>query len=48
MEMMYGLRAIQPSVVDRPGARELEWRGGEIEFRDVWFGFSPNQQLLKG
>jgi ATP-binding cassette subfamily B (MDR/TAP) protein 7 len=29
----YSLRKMAPQVVDRPDAKDLEWRGGSIEFR---------------
>lgn len=33
-----------------PGAEKprLEWRGGRIEFEDVWFGYDPERPVLKG
>jgi len=37
-----------PEVVDDPEAIELEEVKGEIEFRDVWFCYKPDEWVLKG
>jgi len=37
-----------PEVVDDPDAIELEEVRGEIEFRDVWFCYKPDEWVLKG
>jgi ATP-binding cassette subfamily B protein len=39
---------IEPEVVDSPNAIELESVRGEIEFRDVWFSYVPDEWVLKG
>ncbi len=44
------LRAIEQEPVeppDRPGARALAQLGGALELRDVSFGYSPSQPVLK-
>ncbi len=42
MEMM----AVQPDIVDVPGARELEQVKGDIAFRDVSFQYEENSQQV--
>ena len=39
---------IVPEVVDSPDAIELDEIKGEIEFRDVWFAYKPDEWILKG
>ena len=39
---------MQPQVVDTPDAIEPDTIRGEIEFRDVWFAYEPDQWVLKG
>jgi len=35
-------------VVDKPGAGKLEVRRGDIEFRNVEFGYNPDQSIFEG
>ena len=37
-----------PEVVDEPDAIELDQLRGEIEFKDVWFAYKPDQWVLQG
>jgi len=37
-----------PQVVDEEDAIELDEIKGEIEFRDVWFAYKPDEWVLKG
>ncbi len=37
-----------PTVTDSPDAIELDEIKGEIEFRDVWFSYIPDEWVLKG
>ena len=37
-----------PTVTDAPDAIELDEIKGEIEFRDVWFSYVPDEWVLKG
>ena len=37
-----------PEVVDEPDAMELDEIKGEIEFKDVWFSYKPDEWVLKG
>ena len=39
---------IEPEIVDSPDAIELEHIEGNIEFRDVWFSYLPDEWVLKG
>lgn len=39
---------LEPEVVDSPDAIELEHIEGNIEFRDVWFSYLPDEWVLKG
>ena len=39
---------IEPEIVDSPDAIELENIEGNIEFRDVWFSYLPDEWVLKG
>ncbi len=47
-EKIFSVLDIEPVVVDEPGAIELESVRGEIEFRDVWFAYNPDEWVLKG
>ena len=47
-EKVFTIMDIAPEVVDSPGAIELENVRGEIEFRDVWFAYVPDEWVLKG
>ncbi len=37
-----------PEIQDEPDAIELEHIRGEIEFKDVWFQYKPDEWVLKG
>ena len=47
-EKIFTILDIQPKVVDTEGAIELDEIRGEIEFRDVWFSYVPDEWVLKG
>ncbi len=47
-EKVFTIMDIEPALVDAPDAIELEEVRGEIEFRDVWFSYVPNEWVLKG
>ena len=47
-EKIFSILDMEPQVVDEPDAIELEEIRGEIEFRDVWFAYVPDQWVLKG
>ncbi len=47
-EKIFTVFDMVPEVQDTPGAVELEDVKGEIEFRDVWFSYVPDEWVLKG
>ncbi len=47
-EKIFTILDIQPTVVDAPDAVELNEIRGEIEFKDVWFAYNPDEWVLKG
>ena len=47
-EKIFRVMDMVPEVVDEPDAVELESIRGEIEFKDVWFAYEPDQWVLKG
>lgn len=47
-EKVFTIMDIEPKLVDAPDAIELEEVRGEIEFRDVWFSYIPDEWVLKG
>ena len=47
-EKIFAILDIAPAVVDEPDAIELEEIRGEIEFKDVWFQYKPEEWVLQG
>lgn len=47
-EKIFSVFDLVPEVVDEPDAIELDGIRGEIEFRDVWFAYEPDEWVLKG
>lgn len=47
-EKVFSIMDIEPALTDAPDAIELESVRGEIEFRDVWFSYVPDEWVLKG
>ena len=47
-EKIFTIMDMVPQVVDEPDAIELEQIRGEIEFKDVWFAYKPDEWVLKG
>ncbi len=47
-EKIFTILDIVPGVVDDEDAIELSEIRGEIEFRDVWFAYKPDEWVLKG
>ena len=47
-EKIFTVLDMVPEVVDEENAIELEEIRGEIEFRDVWFSYKPDEWVLKG
>ncbi|RKF16662.1 ABC transporter ATP-binding protein/permease [Roseovarius spongiae] len=48
MGEMFGLLEAPPDVTDAPDAAPLRLRGGEVELRDVHFGYEPGREILGG
>ncbi len=47
-EKIFSVLDIVPEIVDEPDAKPLDEIRGEIEFRDVWFCYKPDEWVLKG
>ncbi len=47
-EKIFTILDMVPEVVDEPDAMELPEIKGEIEFRDVWFAYKPDEWVLQG
>jgi len=47
-EKIFTVFDMVPEVTDAPDAIELETIEGNIEFRDVWFAYKPDEWVLKG
>ena len=47
-EKIFTILDMVPEIVDEPDAIELPELRGEIEFRDVWFCYKPDEWVLKG
>ncbi|MBD5499308.1 MAG: ABC transporter ATP-binding protein [Lachnospiraceae bacterium] len=47
-EKIFTIMDMEPEVVDDPDAIELSELRGEIEFKDVWFCYKPDEWVLKG
>ncbi len=46
-EKIFTVFDMEPAVVDEPDAIELEEIHGEIEFKNVWFSYIPDEWVLK-
>ena len=47
-EKIFAILDMEPEVVDEPDAIELDEIKGEIEFKDVWFAYKPDEWVLQG
>lgn len=47
-EKVFSILKIEPAMKDAEDAIELETLHGDIEFKDVWFSYVPNEWVLKG
>ena len=47
-EKIFTIMDMVPEIVDAPDAIELDEIRGEIEFKDVWFAYKPDEWVLKG
>lgn len=48
MEHMFSLLSQKPEIEDSAKAQEYVFKGGKVEFKDVFFSYVPNRQILKG
>lgn len=46
-EKVFTVFDMQPEIVDEPDAIEVEHIRGDIEFKNVWFAYNPNEWVLK-
>jgi ATP-binding cassette subfamily B protein len=47
-EKVFDVLDTKPEIVDDPEAIELKAFSGQIEFKDVWFSYLPDEWVLKG
>ncbi len=47
-EKIFTILDMEPTVVDEEDAIELKEIKGEIEFKDVWFAYKPDEWVLQG
>ena len=47
-QRVFEILDIQPDIQDRPGARPLKVRGGEVRFEEVRFGYHPGAVAIDG
>ncbi len=47
-EKIFTIMDMVPEIVDEPDAIELNHLEGNIEFKDVWFSYKPDEWVLKG
>ena len=47
-EKIFTVLDMKPEIVDAPDAVALDTVEGNIEFRDVWFAYQPDEWILKG
>ncbi len=48
IENMFAMLSRKPEIEDRPGARPLQVRAGNIRFENVSFAYEPARPILKG
>ena len=46
-ERLYNLLDVEPEVIDKPDAIEIERFQGKIEFKNVWFAYEDENWILK-
>ena len=47
-EKIFSILDLAPEIEDEPDAEPLDEIRGEIEFKDVWFRYKPDEWVLKG
>jgi len=48
IEAMFSLLEVPAEIVDKPDAKPLVVKGGEVRFNNVLFAYEPARQILKG
>jgi len=48
METLFNLQKVNVAVKDSPNAKPLQFKGGEIKFENVTFGYHPDRPILRG
>ena len=48
MEQMFGIIDTPAEVADKPGAPDLQVRGGHVRFENVFFSYDPERAILHG
>ncbi len=48
IETMFAILAQAPEIKDKPGAKPLRVKNGDIRFENVAFSYEPGRQILKG
>ena len=46
-ERLYNLLDVEPEVLDKPNAKEIDKFVGKIEFKNVWFAYEKDNWILK-
>lgn len=47
MEALFNLQDVKIKIQDKPNAKPLDFKGGEIRFENVTFGYHENRKILK-
>jgi len=47
METLFKLQEVNATIKDAPDAKPLIFKGGNIEFKNVTFGYHPDRPILK-
>lgn len=47
MESLFKLQDVKVKIQDLPNAKPFEFKGGEIRFENVTFGYQPNRKILQ-
>ncbi|PNS21644.1 Iron-sulfur clusters transporter atm1, mitochondrial [Sphaceloma murrayae] len=47
METLFNLQKVHVNIQDKPDAKPLAFKGGEIKFENVTFGYNQNRPILK-
>ncbi|TYJ57976.1 iron-sulfur clusters transporter ATM1, mitochondrial [Cryptococcus floricola] len=47
MDVMFNLQSLNSAIADKPTSKALRLKGGEIEFKNVAFGYHPERPIFK-